>query len=332
MSVAPAPAPPSSPTTPRYRGLRGAAAFGLLALAIVLGIGWGVSVFFWAKTGDMPQAAHMAGRILLLAVTAAACATLGRYWCGWEGHALITVRPVRGDFAVLGGCILLMILPGYLLQRYPAYCGGKPAGQAMMGEQVKLEGPTLKDGIFKLTDHPGKVVLVDFWASGWPPSVDELAHIKHVHAKYRANGFEVVGISLDGDRASLTTFLSDHPLPWPQIFIAGGDQKKPFDNPLAQQFGVDRLPYLLLIDKEGNLIARNIRGPQVEAYVASALGETAPWNIRVGSLGSDIAEWTYQSLMAAPWWLLIACGLGGTMVIAMVEATMYRMRGRKAQA
>jgi thiol-disulfide isomerase/thioredoxin len=324
MSVAPA-TPPASPL-PRYRGFRGAFVFGMFSLLGVLAIGGAGSAYLWYATGNLPVAMHMAGRVLLLALTAGGGAFLGRYWCGWAGDKLLTVRLVRGDVAVLGGLILAVLLPGYLMKRYPAYFGGKPTGQVELGQPVELSGPTLDGKEFNLANLKGKVVLVDFWATWCLPCVEEMPFVKNVHEKYRAAGLEVVGVSLDSDRTALTNFVAQHKLDWPQIFIEG-DPQKPFDNPLAKRYGVDGIPCILVIDREGRLIARGMRRHQIEAEVARALGESVPWNIRLASLSKDIADWIYLSVMMVPWWLLIACGLGGTAGIAMVEATVYRLKG-----
>lgn len=115
----------------------------------------------------------------------------------------------------------------------------------------------------------GKVVLVDFWATWCGPCIGELPHVKDAYAKHRAKGFEIVGISLDSDRRKLTDFLAKNQMTWPQFFDGKGWQNK-----LAQQYGIDSIPATFLLDAEGTIIAKNLRGPALEAAVAKALKNT----------------------------------------------------------
>ena len=112
----------------------------------------------------------------------------------------------------------------------------------------------------------GKIVLVDFWAVWCGPCVSELPNVKQTYSKYHKAGFEIIGISLDQDRKKLTDFIARNEMPWQQFFDGQGWQNK-----LAQQYGINSIPATFLLDGNGNIIARNLRGPALEQAVAKAL-------------------------------------------------------------
>ena len=106
-----------------------------------------------------------------------------------------------------------------------------------------------------LANFKGRVVLVDFWATWCGPCVAELPNVQAAYTKYHAKGFEIIGISLDQDRDKLTAFLKEKDIPWAQYFDGLGWQSK-----LGQQFGINSIPATFLLDRDGIIIARNLRG------------------------------------------------------------------------
>jgi thiol-disulfide isomerase/thioredoxin len=141
---------------------------------------------------------------------------------------------------------------------------GLAVGKAFPDFQEKdLDGKSLSIAGLK-----GKVVLVDFWATWCGPCITELPHVKAAYDKYRGKGFEIVGISLDSERDKLTGFLSKEKMTWPQFFDGKGWQNK-----LAQQYGVNSIPATYLLDGEGKIVAKNLRGPALERELAKLLGE-----------------------------------------------------------
>lgn len=120
-------------------------------------------------------------------------------------------------------------------------------------------------------------------------------------------------------------FLNTHGETWPQGFF-DETGKTGFDNPLAERYGVQAIPFLLVIDREGKLAARNVRGTQISAAVAKALGKEEPvsWIDRVGGTGGELVGRTMYGIMGSPWWLFVLCGLGGTVLLALFEAAVRR--------
>jgi thiol-disulfide isomerase/thioredoxin len=117
-----------------------------------------------------------------------------------------------------------------------------------------------------LAAYKGKVVLVDFWATWCGPCVGELPNVLAAYEKHHAAGFEIVGVSLDSDKAKLENFIESKKMPWQQFFDGKG-----WGNKLAGKYGVNSIPATYLLDGEGKIIAQNLRGEALEAAVAKAL-------------------------------------------------------------
>lgn len=126
-----------------------------------------------------------------------------------------------------------------------------------------LEGKPLSLDRFK-----GKVLLVDFWATWCGPCVQELPNVLEAYKKYHADGFEIVGISLDQSEEKLKKFIADKEMTWPQYFDGKGWQCK-----LAAQYGINSIPATYLLDGNGKIIASNLRGKELAEAVGKALGK-----------------------------------------------------------
>ncbi len=123
---------------------------------------------------------------------------------------------------------------------------------------IALSTPEGKE--LKLSSLRGKVVLVDFWASWCGPCRKENPNVVKVYAKYKDKGFEIYGVSLDRDRPSWLGAIAADKLTWLHV-----SDLKFWQSAAAQTWGVSAIPFTVLLDPEGRIIAKNLRGPALEA-------------------------------------------------------------------
>ena len=117
-----------------------------------------------------------------------------------------------------------------------------------------------------IAKYKGKVVLIDFWATWCGPCIGELPNVLKTYKKYHAKGFEIIGISLDKEEQTLTSFIKKRDMPWQQFFDGKG-----WGNKLAVKYGVNSIPMTYLLDGEGKIVATNLRGEELDAMVAKTL-------------------------------------------------------------
>jgi thiol-disulfide isomerase/thioredoxin len=117
-----------------------------------------------------------------------------------------------------------------------------------------------------LAKYKDQVVLVDFWATWCLPCQAQLPYQLKTYAKYHGKGFEIVGVSLDDDQKRLLAFINNVGLPWPQT--CDGQR---FDGKLATKYGIYLLPNTFLLNGQGIIIAKDLRGDALELAVSNAL-------------------------------------------------------------
>ena len=114
--------------------------------------------------------------------------------------------------------------------------------------------------------YKGKVVLIDFWATWCGPCVRELPNVLEAYNKYHDKGFEIIGISLDQEKDQLLNFTKQKQMPWQQYFDGKG-----WENKLAGIYGVNSIPATYLLDKNGVIIDKDLRGAELVAAIEKAL-------------------------------------------------------------
>jgi peroxiredoxin len=115
-----------------------------------------------------------------------------------------------------------------------------------------LTFPAIDGSTVDLANLRGKVVLLDFWATWCPPCRGEVPNVVSVYNKYHSRGFEIVGISLDQNRDSLSQFTANNGMTWPEFFDG-----QSWGNSLARHFDIRFIPQMWLLDRQGRIITKD---------------------------------------------------------------------------
>ncbi|MBL7827083.1 MAG: TlpA family protein disulfide reductase [Saprospiraceae bacterium] len=130
------------------------------------------------------------------------------------------------------------------------------AGTYVTGiEAPELAGMTPDSSNFSLTQLRGKVVMIDFWASWCGPCRKENPNVVANYHKYKDKGFDILGVSLDRDMGAWRKAIAADGLPWHHI-----SDLKGWQSAHAALYSVTSIPQTLLLDRDGKIIARNLRG------------------------------------------------------------------------
>jgi peroxiredoxin len=143
--------------------------------------------------------------------------------------------------------------------------------QATLAEGTKFPDFNEKDTAGKplsIANYKGKVVLLDFWATWCGPCVRELPNVIKTYDAHHKNGFEIIGISLDKDQQKLASFTQEKHMTWPQYYDG-----LVWQNKLAVKYGVNSIPATYLLDGQGTIIGKDLRGEDLEQAVAKALAK-----------------------------------------------------------
>ena len=115
----------------------------------------------------------------------------------------------------------------------------------------------------KLSDLKGKYVLIDFWAAWCKPCRQENPNVVRLYNQYNSKGFEVFGVSLDRSREDWVKAIADDRLTWTQV-----SDLQYFNSAAAVLYQIQAIPATYLVDPDGKIIAKDLRGPSLEAKLA----------------------------------------------------------------
>ncbi|WP_224998004.1 TlpA disulfide reductase family protein [Cesiribacter sp. SM1] len=128
--------------------------------------------------------------------------------------------------------------------------------------------PNPQGEVKKLSDLRGNVVMIDFWAAWCGPCRRENPNVVRLYNKYHDKGFEIYGVSLDRSKDDWVKAIEKDGLTWTQV-----SDLNYFNSEAAQTYDITAIPATVLLDKDGKIIARNLRGQALEDKLAEIFGE-----------------------------------------------------------
>ena len=129
-----------------------------------------------------------------------------------------------------------------------------------------FEGPSPSGEILSLSNLKGKVTIIEFWASWCRPCRVENPNLVRLYKEMHPKGLEIVGVSLDRNRNSWLRAIDDDGLTWSHV-----SNLKFWQDPIAKLYNITAIPASFIIDKEGRIIQKNLRGPQLAAKISELL-------------------------------------------------------------
>ena len=141
-------------------------------------------------------------------------------------------------------------------QFFTTQVGFKP--HPFQGEEI-----TTKSSI-SLESFKGKYVLLDFWAEWCGPCIAEFPHLKELYAKTDRKKFEIIGIAGSSSFDGIKRLIEQHEITWPQILSDD-------TNKITEMYGIQEYPTTFLIDTEGIIISKNLRGKELEDKILSLI-------------------------------------------------------------
>jgi len=129
-----------------------------------------------------------------------------------------------------------------------------------------FSAPNVEGQMVSLKESLGKVTIIDFWAAWCAPCRQENPNVVALYNKYKDQGLAIIGVSLDRDAEAWKKAILDDNLTWTQV-----SNVKFWEDPIAKEYNVQSIPATFILDASGKIVAKDLRGAELDAKIAELL-------------------------------------------------------------
>jgi len=129
-----------------------------------------------------------------------------------------------------------------------------------------FSAPNVDGQMVSLKESLGKVTIIDFWAAWCAPCRQENPNVVALYNKYKDQGLKIIGVSLDKDAEAWKKAIIDDNLTWTQV-----SNVKHWQDPIAKEYNVQSIPATFILDASGKIVAKDLRGAELDAKIAELL-------------------------------------------------------------
>lgn len=136
-----------------------------------------------------------------------------------------------------------------------------------VGKQLNFTAKTVEGKTVSLNQFRGRPVVIHYWATWCEPCKNDMVRLRKLQAQFAKQNLQIVGVNVDPQQSDAVAFLRDAKLPWVHLYEPGGLEK----SRLATQLGVQTLPLMMVLDKEGKVVRNNVHAAELDEAIEEAL-------------------------------------------------------------